>query len=166
MKSLLAAAVIVVLSIGVTGCAHVAFVGHQNAYAGVWFGDVGVKGNGNNVTVQRGSGLRKLSIWGDNNTVTVEDSVTLVHLEFCGQNNTVTLPAGLLIRLTDWGKGNQIVRRPEVWDRMTEVPYGAAPVQLGPTMRVPTGTPVAPPPAERRPNIQLVPTAPGEEPTE
>lgn len=159
MKKLLAATIVVGVSLGVAGCAQNAFVGHQNGWAGVWFGDLGIKGNGNNVTVQRGSNLRKLSVWGDCNTATVEDGVTLVHIEFFGKNNTVTIPAGLLVRLTDWGKGNTLVRRPEVWDRMTEVPYSAAPVVIspGPVTPIPMGTPVAPPPGEPRPNIQIVP---------
>ena len=170
MMRLLAATFIVGIALGVTGCAPNAYVGHQNGWAGVWFGDLGIKGNGNNVTVQRGSNLRKLSVWGDCNTVTVEDGVTLVHIEFFGQNNTVTLPAGLLIRLTDVGKGNSLVRRPEVWDRMTETPYGPAPtiVPLSPVggTPIPIGTPVGPPPAQQRPNVQIVPDRTGEEPME
>jgi hypothetical protein len=166
MRKLLAATFIVGIALGVTGCAPNAYVGHQNAWAGVWFGDLGIKGNGNNVTVQRGSNLRKLSVWGDSNTATVEDGVTLVHIEFFGQNNTVTLPAGLLIRLTDVGKGNTLVRRPEVWDRMTETPYGPAPtiVPLPPVggTQAPTGTPVTPPPGQPRPSIQIVPDQGGE----
>ncbi len=152
MKKLLAVAVIVGVSGGIIGCAQHAFVGHQNAWGGRWFGDVGIKGNGNNVDVQRGSNLRKLSVFGNNNCVTVEDSVTLVHVEFVGKNNTVTIPAGLLVRLTDWGTGNQLIRRPEVWDRMSEIPYGAGPA-VSPTP-VPPGTFIVP---EPRPTIEVVP---------
>jgi hypothetical protein len=164
MRKLLAAAVIVAVSLGVAGCAQNAFVGHQNGWAGVWFGDVGVKGNGNNVTVQCGSNLRKLSIWGDCNTVTVEDGVTLVHVEFFGKDNTVTIPAGLLVRLTDWGKGNTLVRRQEVWNRMIETPYGPTPavVPLGPATPIPTGTPVMPPPAEPSSGTEIPPEPTGE----
>lgn len=171
MRKLLAAAIIIGVSLGIAGCAQNAYVGHQGGWAGVWFGDVGVTGNGNNVNVERGSNLRKLSILGDCNTVNVEDGVTLVHVEFFGKDNTVTIPAGLLVRLTDWGQGNTLVRRPEVYDRMIETPYGYTPavIPLGPATPMPpetqfqsgtplpTGTPVAPPPAEPRPDVQLVP---------
>lgn len=100
-----------------TGCAHNAIVAHDSTRVGVFFGDLGIKGDRNNVTVQPGSRLTKMSFWGNDNTVAIEDDVTLPQVEFFGLNNTISIPQHLMIRLTEVGEGNKVVRRP--------VKYGA-----------------------------------------
>jgi hypothetical protein len=95
-----------------SGCAYNAVVGHSSAKSGAYFGDFGVKGNGNTATIESGSKIRNLSIWGDNNRVIVEDEVTVAKLEVYGKNNTVSLPYYLDIRMTETTGGNTIERRP------------------------------------------------------
>ena len=95
-----------------TGCAHNALVGDNTVRVGVYFGDYGIKGDGNDVTILSGSRLTKVSFWGRNNTVTVEDGVTLPHVEFWGRNNTITVPECLMIRTTEVGEGNKVILRP------------------------------------------------------
>lgn len=78
----------------------------------MFFGDLGIKGDRNNVTVQPGSRLTKMSFWGNDNTVAIEDDVTLPQVEFFGLNNTISMPQHLMIRLTEVGEGNKVVRQP------------------------------------------------------
>ncbi len=102
--------------VGLAGCATNATVARGSERVGTYFGDLGITGNGNNVTVLGDSRLRKVSFIGDNNVVNVADRATIAHIEFFGKNNTITIPASLMVRMTEWGRGNTVVRRPEVWD--------------------------------------------------
>ena len=95
-----------------TGCAHNALVGDNTVRVGVYFGDYGIKGDGNDVTILSDSRLTKVSFWGNNNTVTVELGVTLPHVEFWGRNNTISVPECLMIRTTEVGEGNKVILRP------------------------------------------------------
>jgi hypothetical protein len=115
MMRVLIAAVAVGLLVGTTGCAHNAIVANNALRVGVFYGDVGVKGDGNNVTILRGSRVPKLSILGNRNMVTVEENVTLAHVEFWGLDNTVSIPETLTIRITEMGRGHQIIRRQIPW---------------------------------------------------
>jgi len=166
MSKMLAAGGLLGALLLVGGCAVNATVGHQSTRSGVWFGDLGVTGHGNNLTVQRGSRLHKISFIGDNNTVTCEDDVLVSHIEFWGSNNTITIPAGLLIRVTEVGKGNTVIRRPERWTRYEEgigEPEQVTPPPAAPAPSVePTPVPEETPPA-RTPTGELVPI---EEPVE
>jgi hypothetical protein len=95
-----------------TGCAHVATVGRGAGSVGVYFGDLGITGYDNTVTVQNGSKLTKLSFIGDGNSVIVEDLVTLPYIQFWGSNNTVSVPEWVMMRIVDVGRGNRVIRRP------------------------------------------------------
>jgi hypothetical protein len=95
-----------------TGCAANPVVGTRgNVQAQQYFGDVGVTGHNQNVTLLTGSRVRKLSILGDRNTVTVQDEVTIYRVEFWGSGNTISIPEHLSLRVDDIGN-NQILRRP------------------------------------------------------
>ncbi len=115
MMRMLIAAVTVGILVGTTGCAHNAIVANNAMRVGVFYGDVGVKGDANNVTIMRGSRVPKLSILGNQNMVTVEEGVTLAHVEFWGLDNTVSIPETLTIRITEMGRGHQIIRRQTLW---------------------------------------------------
>ena len=94
-----------------TGCAPNPIVGSNMVMTQQYFGDFGVTGHGNNITILPGSRLHKLSIIGDNNTLTVQDDVTIWKIEFWGKGNTVSVPEYLSVRSNDVG-ANQIIRRP------------------------------------------------------
>jgi hypothetical protein len=93
------------------GCAPNPMVGHNMVMSQQYFGDVGITGHGNNLTVLPGSRLHKLSLIGDNNTITLQDDVTVWKIEFWGKGNTVSVPEYLSVRTNDVG-ANQIIRRP------------------------------------------------------
>jgi hypothetical protein len=85
-------------------------VGHNLTQVGHWYGELGITGDGNVITVQSGSRLTKLSILGDDNTVTMEERSSLGKIELWGENNTVHVPDYLVVRIAQWGELNQIVR--------------------------------------------------------
>lgn len=87
-------------------------VGHNMIEIGDWYGELGVNGDLNQVTVQRGSRVSKLSILGDANIIRVEEGVTLPKVEIWGGRNTVFVPQYLLVRVSQVGNGNQVVRYP------------------------------------------------------
>lgn len=94
-----------------SGCSSTnRIVGHSLTQAGHWYGELGITGNGNNVTVQAGSRLTKLSILGDANTVTVEERCSLGKIELWGEGNLVNIPDYLVVRVAQFGPENQIVR--------------------------------------------------------
>lgn len=96
-----------------SGCSNSTLVAHNTARNGAFYGDYGVFGHSNQVTIARESRLNKLSIMGDGNSVTVEDGARVVKIEFFGKNNTVSIPFGLKLREAEVGHGNAIVQRPE-----------------------------------------------------
>lgn len=94
-----------------TGCSSTnRIVGHNLTQTGHWYGELGITGDGNNITVQAGSRLTKLSVLGDGNAVTVEERCSLGKVELWGENNTVNVPDYLVVRIAQWGPANQIVR--------------------------------------------------------
>ncbi len=111
MKKILLGVAVIGLLVGSMGCAQNGMVGSNGVKAGVYYGGVGITGHNNNLTIQRGSRVWKLSIIGNGNTATVEDEVTLNAIEFWGHDNIVNVPDNLVFRVTELG-GNQIVRRP------------------------------------------------------
>ena len=148
-----------------TGCAHNAIVAHESVRVGTFFGDLGIKGNGNSMTVLRGSRLTKVSFWGDHNTVTVEQGVTLAHVEFFGKHNTVSIPDTLMVRLTEVGEGNKVLRRetPPLLDSGAATIYELPPVEEATEPYAPTE------PAEMVPVEEASPPdveGPEEEPAE
>lgn len=95
-----------------TGCtATHRIVGHNGVHVGDWYGELGITGHVNNVTIKSGSRLDKLSIIGDMNKVFVEDRVVLGKIEVWGENNEIQVPERLIVRDYRVGKGNQIIRR-------------------------------------------------------
>ncbi|MGD8450976.1 MAG: hypothetical protein PVJ57_04085 [Phycisphaerae bacterium] len=137
--------------LGVCGCAHNSLAGDQSTRTGVYFGDVGIWGSGNQWTVQRGSRLTKVSFFGHQNTVMIEDDVTLPKVEFIGDDNTISVPEYLMFRVTEIGKNNKVIRRQVTW-------------QLGEEserLYVPP-----PPPAESTTEIEPPPAAEEEQPAE
>ncbi len=133
------------------GCANVPVVGRQAMGSGIYFGSLGITGDGNAFTVKNGSRLSKLSVIGNNNNITVDDLVTLPHVEFWGGNNTVSVPDYLMIRVNSVGNGNKIIRRQVTFTPAEEgeSPY-AIPRRTGPVtpIEVPTSQPAVEPAPE------------------
>lgn len=94
-----------------TGCAHNSIFGDGGMRSDQFFGDLGITGDQNGITVESGSRLHKLSILGHNNTITVAENVRIAQIEFWGKGNTVSLPEDMVVRTTEVGT-NQIIRRP------------------------------------------------------
>lgn len=110
MKKMVLSVIALGLCLGSLGCAHNAIVADGASRADTYFGDVGVTGNGTNVTILRYSRVSKLSLLGNNNVVTVEDGAAVRRIEFWGKGNTVSLPEDLVVRTTEVGR-NQLLRR-------------------------------------------------------
>jgi hypothetical protein len=94
-----------------TGCAANPIVGHGVSQVGRYRGDVGITGNGTELTIQSGSEVPKLSIAGDACIVNVEDGAIVRRIEFWGSANTVTIPDNLEPMVASMGT-NKVVRRP------------------------------------------------------
>lgn len=132
--------------LAVTGCSSTnRIVGHNLTQAGHWYGELGITGDGNNITVESGSRLTKLSVLGSGNRVTMEERCSLGKIELWGENNTVHLPDYLVVRITQWGEANQIVRHgPEgvtpmprfAADREAEAPEQPPVIQTAPADEV------------------------------
>ncbi len=107
------------LLLAAAGCAHNPIVGDGVVRSDLFYGDVGITGNGATVTIQRGSKVHKLSVIGNDCNITVEDGVTMYKIEFWGKNNTVSLPDDLVVHTAQVG-ANQIIRRPRQTRPTTE----------------------------------------------
>ncbi len=110
MRMIALAGMVLLLTLG-SGCGANWISGSHIRQRNVWYGDLGITGDDNDITVARGSRLIKLSIVGDENRVTVEDGVTLNKIKIFGDRNVVSIPEGLIVRVSQAGKANQIVRR-------------------------------------------------------
>ncbi len=116
--------------VGQAGCASNAIVGTGTQRTGPLFGPLGITGHNNVVNAMEGSRLGKLSIIGDGNTVTIDDGATLRKIEFWGKNNVVSIPYNLVVRYTEVGNGNQIMRRAAPWTEEAGEPIRMAEDEL------------------------------------
>lgn len=99
--------------LAVTGCtAANRIVGKNLTQVGQWYGELGISGHLNKITVRPPSQLTKLSIIGDANEVMIEDHVALGKIEIWGANNTISIPAQLVVRVNQVGDGSRVIRRP------------------------------------------------------
>ncbi len=137
MNRVLALTVVPVALLMLAGCASNAIIGSQLAQENHWYGELGVTGHLNKLTVLGESQLTRLSVLGDANTIVVQDDATLAKIEICGENNTISVPENLVIRESIWGEGNQIIRRPMGWkvaaDTELEPPTDAQAADTGET---------------------------------
>ncbi|MFN0138327.1 MAG: hypothetical protein ACKVS9_19665 [Phycisphaerae bacterium] len=125
-----------------SGCGmEMRVVAHRTETNKQWFGDMGITGHQNKVTIANGSRVQTLSIIGDGNELLVEDNCTLSKIEIFGENNRVSIPERLIIRDSIVGKGNTIERRPRVIDNSRPTPTRSMSV---PEDQVPAGTSDAP----------------------
>ncbi len=85
-------------------------MGHNITERGRWYGELGITGHLNNLTVEAGSQITKLSIIGDGNEVTFEERCTLGKIELWGDNNTIKVPEHLVVRISQVGPGNRVIR--------------------------------------------------------
>ncbi len=122
------------------GCAHNAMDGNGSVWTGEYFGDVGLRGDNNQMTIRSGSRVWKLSIIGNKSNVMVEDGATVNRVEFIGRGNVVSLPENLIVRVTEIGN-NQLIRRPV--ERRAFADTGLLPGEVSP----PAYVSPAPPPA-------------------
>lgn len=95
-----------------SGCASNAIVNSGVTVSQRVYGRLGITGDNNNYTIERGSELERLSVIGDENVITVEMGARLSKLEIWGANNTIYLPKWLIVRRSIAGSGNQIVETP------------------------------------------------------
>lgn len=127
-----------------------------------YFGDLGVTGHLNEVTVLRGSDLVKLSVIGDANQVNIDEGVTLGKVEVWGSDNVISVPEHLVLRQSSVGNRTTILRRPH------NMPVGArfAPAEKSkrPGVEAAEDTTRRPPPPEE--NADRGNAAPGARPAE
>lgn len=131
------------------GCAGNSVIAHKTTRAAKWYGDVGITGHQNVLTIEKNSLVFELSIMGDNNEVIVEDGASLAKIEIWGSNNTVTLPDGMHPKYRSVGDNNKVQNRVAPWRTgadtdPTYIPPDAA--------NSPSNTPANPPPAEKPQN--------------
>ncbi len=93
------------------GCVTNPVVDHGVVQTGRYTGDVGITGNGTELTIQSGSNVPKLSIVGDACKVTVEDGARVGRIEFWGAASTVTIPDNRDPIVASVGVNN-VLRRP------------------------------------------------------
>jgi hypothetical protein len=172
MKSILAASLlgVVLLTSGCTGRWKTNPIVNPrgSVEARRYYGNVGIEGNGNNVTMQAGSNVPRLSIFGHNNQVVVEDGCTLFEVEIVGDGNIVNLPARhVLVRAKIWGKSSVTYRG----TTLSDLPTGYRPppeyivpadgtttiIDDGATVLPRTGVAPTTPPTERQPVSPGVP---------
>mgnify|MGYP000629378080 CR=1 FL=1 len=149
MRTIVLATLTAGVILAAAGCAHNPIVGDGAVRSDLFYGDVGITGNGATVTIQRGSKVHKLSVIGNDCNITVEDGVTMYKIEFWGKNNTVSLPDDLVVHTTQVG-ANQIIRRPRQPRPATELEE-SAPVPWPPA----TIPPAEPQPAPITPNSEV-----------
>jgi hypothetical protein len=92
------------------GCASNRIVGNKIVRSSRWYGELGITGHLNEITIETGSNLTKLSVIGNYNNVHVLDGVPLGKIEIWGQQNKVYIPMGLTIRDNIVGHGSEIIR--------------------------------------------------------
>jgi hypothetical protein len=124
VRTMLLGALLAAAQVIFAGCATNPVVGHGAVQAGRYTGDVGISGNGTELTIQSGSNVPKLSIVGDSCRVTVEDGARVSRIEFWGAASTVTIPDDIDPIVASVGT-NRVVRRP----------VGSAPAQAAPATR-------------------------------
>ncbi len=117
MKKTLGFAALAVALAALSGCGGPSnrIVGNRLERSGQWFGDLGVTGHLNKVTIENGSRIRKLSIVGNANEVALQDDVTCGKIEVWGADNVVIVPDDLILRDNQVGHRSRIVRRPANW---------------------------------------------------
>jgi hypothetical protein len=111
MKRMLICTLVATTLAGMVSCSTNPVVGHGAAQVGRYTGDVGITGNGTELTIQSGSNVPKLSIVGDACIVSVEDGAVVRRIEFWGTANTVTIPDNLNPIVASVGV-NKVVHRP------------------------------------------------------
>lgn len=84
-------------------------VASRVSQANTWYGELGITGHGNDITIQSGSDLTRLSIIGDFNKVRVEPRSTLGKIEIWGKDCKVYVPARMVIRKNVVGHGSEII---------------------------------------------------------
>jgi len=145
MRTILLGALTAGLLLSTMGCAHNSIIGRGVTRADQYFGNLGITGSGNNVTVLAGSRVPKLSLLGDNCTVTIQDGAFLHRVEFWGKNNVVSIPDAMILRTSEVGY-NQIIRRSRETPRSADVapwsgtPQTAAPAAAQPAHVAPAGS--------------------------
>lgn len=101
------AAALVLLSSGCVSSNRI--VANRVVQSNTWYGELGITGVGNDITVQRGSDLTRLSIIGDFNRVRIEPRSTCGKIEIWGKECQVFVPAGMVIRKNVVGHGSEVV---------------------------------------------------------
>ena len=127
MGSRIGCVVAIAAVVWLTGCAANPIVGHGVSQVGRYRGDVGITGNGAELTIQSGSEVPKLSIVGDACIVNVEDGAVVRRIEFWGAASTVTIPDNLEPMVASMGT-NKVVRRPVGQPPATRPAVDAKPV--------------------------------------
>lgn len=110
MRTIVACTILLTAGLA-AGCGANRISGDHIRQRNIWYGNLGISGDYNDITVARGSRLIKLSVLGHHNEVTVEEGVTLNKIEIFGDRNTVRIPEQLIVRVNQAGKGNQILRQ-------------------------------------------------------
>lgn len=156
-----------------SGCAtDNRIVGNRLIQTGHWYGNMGITGALNNVTIEQRSRITKLSIVGDANVVTVEDNVTLGKVEVWGNNNTLSIPErlGRFVRFSQVGRntivqrtpsGEQVISPREPIDSSPETIERPQPMEQSEPAPAPAPAPatLAPPPASGDPESRFTPAS-------
>ena len=137
--------VLLVVPLGIlsvlVGCAPgTSSVSHGTTPRARFYGDAGITGHNNVVTIDKWSRINKLSILGNANDVIVEDGVRVPLIEVWGSDNTISIPHGMIVQFRQVGSRNRLVERAP---RVGEMPPATAmPIEELPPVPVYT-----PPPA-------------------
>ena len=114
MRKLAATGLALMVLASVSGCASTALIGDKTTHTGRYHGSVGITGHLNELTIEPGSRLTKLSILGDGNVVHIDPDATLAKIDIFGGNNRIYVPENLIVRFDQVGRGNRIIRESTV----------------------------------------------------
>lgn len=140
------------LLLALTGCAGNSIIAHKTTRSAQWYGDVGITGHQNVVTIERNSLVFELSIMGDGNEIIVEDDASLAKIEVWGSNNTISLPANMHPKYRNVGDNNRVLNRASPWRSGGDAGASWQPTDSG-------GAATPPPPADmdRTPDAESQP---------
>lgn len=110
MRKLAATGLTLMILATVSGCATTALVGDKMTHTGRYHGSVRITGHLNELNIEAGSTLTKLSILGDGNVVHVDPDSTLAKIDIFGGNNRIYVPENLIVRFDQIGRGNRVIR--------------------------------------------------------
>lgn len=108
MRTRISLTCLIALAIMLAGCNTTYLTSSGSRYSGVYYGELGLKGEDNELTLLDGTDLTKLSVMGKDNRVVVRPGANVMKVEIVGEDNRVECPAGMSVEYTEIGEDNEL----------------------------------------------------------